>query len=204
MPRWPRAMPPARRDLYARAARRGQHQRPGAGRAGALLCRDRRARAGASRRWPWCRKPSATTPPSPPRRPRSNSPSRPRRSARSPSWSRKSPPIRSTIRRGSISRWRSTARASRLEALDQLIEHRQARPQMERRRRPQAAGAVLRGLGSDRRSHDRGPQAAVVDPVRVDACVLARGESVEQRRSRAEYDMPMNADLQGARRPSRA
>ena len=41
--------------------------------------------------------------------------------ARSPSWSRKSPPIRSTIRRASISRWRSTARASRLEALEQLI-----------------------------------------------------------------------------------
>ncbi len=38
-----------------------------------------------------------------------NSPNRRRRSAPFPSWSRKSPPIRSTIRRGSISRSRSTA-----------------------------------------------------------------------------------------------
>ena len=44
---------------------------------------------------------------------------------------------------------------------------RQARPQMERRRRAQAARAVLRGLGPDRRGDRRRPQAAVVDPVRV-------------------------------------
>ena len=42
---------------------------------------------------------------------------------------------------------------------------RQARPQMERRRRAQAARAVLRGLGADRRGDGRRPQAAVVDPV---------------------------------------
>ena len=44
---------------------------------------------------------------------------------------------------------------------------RQARPQMERRRRAQAARAVLRGLGRRRRSDRRGAQAAVVDPVLV-------------------------------------
>ena len=41
--------------------------------------------------------------------------------------------------------------------------HRQARPQMERRRRAQAARPVFRCMGSDRRSHDRGAQAAVLD-----------------------------------------
>ena len=42
---------------------------------------------------------------------------------------------------------------------------RQARPQMERRRRAQAARAVLRGLGRHRRCNRRGTQAAVDDPV---------------------------------------
>ena len=42
-------------------------------------------------------------------------------SARSPSWNRRSPPIRSIIRRASISRSRSTARAAALDALDHLI-----------------------------------------------------------------------------------
>ena len=44
---------------------------------------------------------------------------------------------------------------------------RQARPQMERRRRAQAGGPVLRGLGSDRRGDGGRPQAAVVDLVLV-------------------------------------
>ena len=75
-----------------------------------------------SRRSPWCRRPSATMPPSRPRAPRSKSPSRRSRSARSASSSRRSPPIRSTIRRASISRSRSTPRASAQEAVDQLME----------------------------------------------------------------------------------
>ena len=45
---------------------------------------------------------------------------------------------------------------------------RQARPQMERRRRPQATRAVLRGLGRDRCGDDGRPQAAVVDFVFVE------------------------------------
>ena len=49
---------------------------------------------------------------SPPRAPRSKSPSRPNRSGRSTSWRRRSPPIRSIIRRASISPPRSTPRAS--------------------------------------------------------------------------------------------
>ena len=39
------------------------------------------------------------------------------------------------------------AKGKRAEAVDHLMDDRQARPQMERRRRAQAAGAVLRGLG---------------------------------------------------------
>src|SRR5690242_11937436 len=38
---------------------------------------------------------------------------------------------------------------------------------MERRRRPQAARAVVRGLGADRRGDGGGAQAPVVDPVRL-------------------------------------
>ena len=45
-------------------------------------------------------------------------------------------------------------KGNRMEALEHLIEHREARSQMGRRRRPQAARAVLRCVGSDRRSHD--------------------------------------------------
>ena len=57
------------------------------------------------------------------------------------------------------------SKGKRAEAVDNLIEIVRARSQVERRRRAQAARAVLRGLGSDRR-RDRGrPQAAVVDPV---------------------------------------
>ena len=76
------------------------------------LCRDRRDRAGQADARAWCRRPSATTPRSPPRAPRSKSPSRRARSARSASSSRRSRPIRSTIRRASISRSRSTPTAS--------------------------------------------------------------------------------------------
>ena len=56
--------------------------------------------------------PSATSPRSPRPRRRSIWSNRRNRSVRSPSWSRRSPPTRSTIRRGSISRSRSTARAA--------------------------------------------------------------------------------------------
>ena len=81
--RWPRAMPPARREIYARGARGGrrQHRRRWPGWRAATSRPARSIRP--SRRWPWCRKPSATTPRSRRRAPRSSSPSRPRRSARS-------------------------------------------------------------------------------------------------------------------------
>ena len=109
-----------RGDLCA-ASRRGQRQRAGA-RPVWRAPMSRPARSNRrGRRSPWCRRPSRTTPRSPRRAPRWSLPSRPRRSGRSPSSSRKSPPIRSTIRRGSIWRWRSTARASALDALEHLI-----------------------------------------------------------------------------------
>ena len=57
------------------------------------------------------------------------------------------------------------AAGKRDEATDAAAGDRQARPQVERGRRPQAAGAVLRGVGADRRGHRRRPQAAVDDPV---------------------------------------
>ena len=104
------------------AAGRGQRQRRRRSPASrAAMSRPARS-SRPSRRSPWCRRPSATTPRSRPRAPRSNSPSRRSRSARSPSSSRRSPPIRSTIRRASISRSRSTPRASAQEAVDHLIE----------------------------------------------------------------------------------
>ena len=59
-----------------------------------------------ARRWRRCRKPSATTARSPPLARRSRSPSRRQRSGPSPNSNRRSPPIRSIIRRGSISRSR--------------------------------------------------------------------------------------------------
>ena len=73
-----------------------------------------------SRRWRWCRRPSATIPRSRPRARRSRSPSRRNRSGRSPSWSRRSRPIRSIIRRASISRWRLNSKGQRQEAVDNL------------------------------------------------------------------------------------
>ena len=73
---------------------------------------DRCARSGQARRSPWCPRPSATMPRSPPRAPRSRSPSRPSRSDPSTSWRKRSQPIRSIIRRASISPPRSTPKAS--------------------------------------------------------------------------------------------
>ena len=125
------------------------------------------ARAGQADARAWCRRPSATTPRSPPRAPRSRSPSRRSRSARSPSWKRRSPPIRSTIRRASISRSRSTPRASARRPLDHLIEI------VKRDRKWNEDGArkqlvqFFEAWGSDRSGHGRRPQAAVVDFVFV-------------------------------------
>ena len=51
------------------------------------------------------------------------------------------------------------------EALDQLLESRPPRPQMERGGGAQAAGAAVRGLGAEGRGHPGGPPAPVVDPV---------------------------------------
>ena len=94
------------------APRRGQRQRPGARRPGALLRRDRSARPGAAdaghdpgfqTRRIRCRRRASRAAIG-----RAGEDAR----ARSPSWSKKSPPIRSTIRRASIWRWRSTARVA--------------------------------------------------------------------------------------------
>ena len=98
--------------LYARASRRGQHQYPGAGRTGALLCRNRRARAGEADAGDGAGSQTQRY-----RRRRGAGRAGIGRTgqdarARLPSWSRRSPPIRSTIRRASISRSRSTAKAT--------------------------------------------------------------------------------------------
>jgi hypothetical protein len=65
-------------------------------------------------------------------------------------WKRGSPPIPRIIRRASTSPWRSTPRRPRGCHRPSPRNH-QARPQLERRRRAQAARAVLRGLGTDGR-----------------------------------------------------
>ena len=100
-------------DLYAQLLAEDAGNVAGARRPCALLCRRPARSSRPSRRSPWCRKPSATTPRSRPRAPRSNSPSR--RSRVGPierARAERSPPIRSTIRRASISPSRSTPRAS--------------------------------------------------------------------------------------------
>src|SRR4051794_37303027 len=67
---------------------------------------------------------------------------------------------------------------------------------MERGRRAQAAGAILRGVGADRRSHRRRPQAAVDDPVFVKS-----GSQGSNRRRISSVSigthMPINADYRG-------
>ena len=109
-------------EIYAQLLAEDPTNVPALAGLGALLCRDRRDRAGqadarhgagsqAQRRGGRGRA----------RRDRSRRAGA-ARSARSPSWSRRSRPIRSTIRRASISRSRSTPRASAQEAVDQLIE----------------------------------------------------------------------------------
>ena len=116
-----RATPPAPPTYTRRCWQRTAPTSPAL--AGLARAMSRPARSSRpSRRSPWCRKPSATTRRSRPRARRSSSPSRRTRSARSPSSSRRSRPIRSTIRRASISRSRSTPRASAQEAVDQLME----------------------------------------------------------------------------------
>ena len=82
------------------------------------------------------------------------------------------------------------SKGRRAEAVDQSHRDRQARPQMERRRRAQAARPVLRGLGADRRGHRERAQAAFVDPVLVSqsGAAFARRACVRWRAT-----MPMNA-----------
>ena len=70
----------------------------------------------------------------------------------------------------------------------------QARSQMERGRRAQAARAVLRGLGPDRRSHRCRPQKAVVGSV----CLMPFA-----RRASEVSDHADERDLQGLRGPAR-
>ncbi len=176
---------------------RGSGQRAGAGRAHARLCGGRLPRRGQANACPGAGTQAQRQRRWRPRVPPSRSPSRPSRSARSRSWSGRSRPIRSIIRPGSTWRWperqESPAGGGRPPARD-----RAARPQMERGRRPQAAGAVLRGVGPDRRGDGRGPQAAVVDLVRM------RASSRSCHPAAADWE-PHDADeraLSGARRPS--
>src|SRR5262245_7684520 len=69
---------------------------------------------------------------------------------------------------------------------------------MERRRRAQAACPVLRGLGTDRRSHGRRPQAAVVDPVRLRRRAQgARPQPPHGSTTDRRAPMPMNAVYHG-------
>src|SRR5205085_2569149 len=62
------------------------------------------------------------------------------------------------------------------------------RPQMERRRCAQAAGAAVRGLGTDRRRHGRRAAPPVIDPVRLSLPSGAAG---------LEQTMPMNVVYRG-------
>ena len=77
----------------------------------------------------------------------------------------------------------------RPEAVDHLHRDREARPQMERRRRAQAAGAVLRGLGPDRRGDRQRAQAAVVDPV------LVRSTNAALRKSKTTRDKTTSRNI---------
>src|SRR5262245_31420835 len=65
---------------------------------------------------------------------------------------------------------------------------------MERRRRAQAAGPAVRGVGADRRGDGVRPAPVVVDPVRVRTTARTTGGRV-QRTWRAT--MPMNATYRG-------
>ena len=68
------------------------------------------------------------------------------------------------------------ARGRRAEAVEPPAGDRQARPHLERGRRPQAAGDLLRGVGAGRSAHHRRPPPAVLHPV----CVR-RGRDGQQR-----------------------
>ena len=72
---------------------------------------------------------------------------------------------------------------------------RAARPQVERRRRPQAARAVVRGVGADRRGDGRGAQAACRR-----SCSRRRmlGEVVRRKKATMAH-VPQAARLHGAR-----
>ena len=161
------------RPRSMRSPGRGPGQRPGARRPRALPMSRPASSSRRSRRSPWCRRPSATTPRSRPRARRSKSPSR--RSSVGP--------VGELEQKVAANPLDHQARFDLAVALNAEGKRagggrssdgdRQARPQMERRRRAQAARAVLRGLGPDRRSDRRRPQDAVVGPVCVIAC-LAR------------------------------
>ena len=70
-----------------------------------------------------------------------------------------SPPTPTTIRRASTSRVALNAKGERDRRGRPAARDHQARPRLERRRRAQAAAAVLRGLGPDGRGR-RSPRAA--------------------------------------------
>ena len=93
-------------ELYAQGAGAGFRQRPGDGRACALLCRHRQCRAGARRRSTWCRKPKRNDTAVAAARAEIELAEQTKDLGRSPIWKPRSRPIRPTIRRASILRWR--------------------------------------------------------------------------------------------------
>ena len=122
------------------------------------------------------------------------------RSARSASSNKKSPPIRSTIRRASISRSRSTPRASAQEAAEHLLEI------VKRDRKWNEDGArkqlvqFFEAWGPTDEATVDGPQAAVVDPVLRD--VVRDCVAIAARTSRMESDDADERGLSRARRPA--
>ena len=94
--------------IYAEILAETPGQYSGPRRPRAVLSGDRGNRAGQAHARARCPRPSATRPRWRRPAPRWRWPSRPPRSARSANWKRRSRPIRSTTRRGSILPWRST------------------------------------------------------------------------------------------------
>ena len=167
--------------LYAEVLQRGPEQRAGARRARARPCGDRRDRSRPRRRSRWCRKPR-----------RNDAAVAAARSALEVAEQAKSVgPVGELEQKVAANPLDHQARFDLAVALNAAgkragggrpsARHRQARPQMERRRRAQAAGAVLRGMGPDRRGDGQRAAQAQFDPVRVDAARPSGGRDDECR-----------------------
>ena len=115
------------------------------------------------RRWRSCRRPRRTIPRCRAPRPRSSWRATPVDHGEIANLARKpSRPIPTTIRRASIWRSRSMPPASAQEALDHLLHIVRTQARLERGGGAQAAGQVLRGLGSQGRIHPPGPPQIVL------------------------------------------